>query len=248
MYMRLVHARYKPDSLPNIKKIYDEKIIPTLQKMRGCLFACLIRSDVNADEGISLTLWDSQENAETYVKSGAFLSSLDEIRPFLSDSSEWKVQLTRDLKVEYQPIPEEPTVKAYAGLVDSGEDLPAQPMYLRLLSLKIKSGMMEEFQEIYTKEILPVLKSTTGCRYATLTTSVEDSEESISVTIWDNRSDLEKYEKEGTFGRLLNQAKHTLSDLFQWKMALEKDEKWQIMTSDDASVKYYSVLSSKGFE
>jgi len=170
MYMRLVHARYRPDSLPNIKKVYDEKIIPTLQKMRGCLFACLVRSDANIDEGISLTLWDTQENAESYVKSGIFQSSLEEIRPFLSDSSEWKVQLTKDLKVAYEPVPEEPTVKAYAGLVDSGEDLPAKPMHLRLLSLKIKPDMMDEFQQIYQNKILPVLRSitfdTTHCHLA----------------------------------------------------------------------------------
>jgi quinol monooxygenase YgiN len=247
MYMRLVHARYKPDSLPNIKKIYDEKIIPTLQKMRGCLFACLVRGDANINEGISLTLWDSQENAETYVKSGVFQSSLEEIKPFLSDSSEWKVQLTKDLKVTYEPVPEEPTVKAYAGLLDSGEDLPAKPMYLRLLSLKIKPGMMDEFQQIYQDKILPALKSIKGCRYAYLTSSIENNHESVSITIWDNRSDLEQYEKEGIFAGLLEQVKHTLSDLCQWKMALEKDEKWQIQTSDDTLVKYYSVLSSKGF-
>ncbi len=245
--MRLVHAHYKSDSLPIIKKIYDEKIIPTLQKMHGCLFACLIRSEVNPNEGISLTLWDSKENAETYVRSGAFQSSLDEIRPFLADSSEWKVRLTKDLKVEYQPIPDEPKVKAYTGLVGSGNALPVEPMYLRLLSLKIKPGKMDEFQTIYQSEILPVLQKTRGCRYAYLTSSEESTDESISITIWDNREDLEDYEKKGTFTQLLERVKHTLADLFQWKMALEKDEKWQIMTSEDASVKYYAVLSSKGF-
>ena len=247
MYMRLLHARYKPDSLPNIKKVYDEKIIPILQKMHGCLFACLVRGDKSVDEAISLTLWDSQENAETYVKSGVFQSSLEEVKPFLSDSSEWKVQLTKDLKVAYEPVPEEPTVKAYAGLVDSGEELPAKPIYLRLLSLKIKPGMMDEYQQIYQNKILPVLKSTKGCTYAYLTSSVENTQESVSITIWDNRADLEQYENEGTFAGLLEQVKHTLTDLCQWKMALEKDEKWQIQTSDDTSVEYYAVLSSKGF-
>ena len=247
MYMRLVHARFKPDTLPNIKKTYDEKIIPTLQKMRGCLFACLIRSDASDSEGISMTLWDTEENAETYVKSGAFLSSLEEIRPFLSESSEWKVQLTKEFKVEYQPVPDEPTVKAYTGLVDSGEELPNKPLYLRLLSLNIKPGKLDEFQEIYTHEILPVLKKTNGCRYATLTSSVEKKEEAISITIWDNRDDLERYENEGTFQKLLDKVKDTLSDLYQWKMSLEKDENWQIMTSDDASIKYFSVVSSSEF-
>ena len=79
MYMRLVQARYMPASVSIIRKIYNEKIIPELRKMNGCLFACLIRSETQPDEGISFTLWDSQENAESYVKSGAFQSLLAEL-------------------------------------------------------------------------------------------------------------------------------------------------------------------------
>ena len=70
MFMRLVHARSKPDSIAIIQKVYAEKIIPRLQKMPGCLFSCLIQSDTHPDEGISLTLWDSQAHADTYEQSG----------------------------------------------------------------------------------------------------------------------------------------------------------------------------------
>ena len=67
--MRLVQAKYKPDSLSKIRQIYNESIIPRLQTMPGCLCVCLIKSELQTDEGISLTLWDSKEQAEDYEKS-----------------------------------------------------------------------------------------------------------------------------------------------------------------------------------
>ncbi len=174
MYMRLVQARYMPASLSIIRKIYDEKIIPELRKMKGCLFACLIRSDTQPDEGVSFTLWDSQENAESYVKSGAFQSLLAELKPYMSDSSEWKVELTKDLKVEYKPVPEEPVIKSYRTLIESSNEISAPgAMYMRIVSLNIQPGKFENFQEIYTNEIIPVLKKVEGCRYVYLTGSDE---------------------------------------------------------------------------
>jgi quinol monooxygenase YgiN len=248
MYMRLVQAKYQPASLSIIRKIYDDKIIPQLQKMNGCLFACLIKSENDPDEGISLTLWDSQENAESYVKSGAFQALLDEVKPYLSDSSEWKVQLSKDLKVEYQPVQEEPVIKSYYTVMASSQESPSdQTMYMRILSLNIQNGKMEQFQKIYQKEIFPVLSEVKGCRYAYLTTSVENQNEAISITIWENREDAETYEKE-VFNHLLNKAKDTLSELYQWKMALEQDKNWSVMTSDDVSIKYYNLVSGKGFK
>ena len=248
MYMRLVQARFIPASLSIIKKIYDDKIIPQLQHMSGCMFAGLVISETEPDLGISLTLWDSEENAESYVKSGTFQTLLDEIRPYFSDSSEWKVQLTRDLKVEYQPVREEPVIKSYRTLMESTTESPTgEAMFLRVLSLNIKPGKMEEFEKIYAHDILPALKQVPGCKYAYLTTSVENGNEAISMTIWDSKESAAQYEKD-SFKNLLARAKHTLSDLYQWKMSLEQEEKWQITTSDDLSVKFYNVVSGVGFK
>ena len=248
MYMRLVQARYMPASVSIIRKIYNEKIIPELRKMNGCLFACLIRSETQPDEGISFTLWDSQENAESYVKSGAFQSLLAELKPYMSDSSEWKVELTKDLKVEYKPVPDEPVIKSYRTLIESSNEISGhEAMYMRILSLNIQPGKFDDFQEIYTNEIIPVLKKVKGCRYVYLTGSDDNPNEAISITIWDSREDAEKYAK-GLFSGLMEKVKPTLSNLYQWKMALEQDQNWQVKTSDDISVKYYNVVSGMGFK
>ncbi len=248
MYMRLVQARYMPASVSIIRKIYDEKIIPELRKMNGCLFACLIRSETQPDEGVSFTLWDSQESAESYVKSGAFQSLLAELKPYMSDSSEWKVELTKDLKVEYKPVPDEPVIKSYRTLIESSNEISGrEAMYMRILSLNIQPGKFDDFQEIYTNEIIPVLKKVKGCRYVYLTGSDDNPNEAISITIWDSREDAEKYEK-GLFTGLMEKVNPTLSNLYQWKMALEQDQNWQVKTSDDIYVKHYNVVSGMGFK
>ena len=97
MYMRIVQAKYKPDFLPEIKEIYDNKIIPRLKITEGCLGVCVIISTIKNDEGISMTLWDSQANAEAYEQSGLYHELLGMVKPFLEDSSEWKIQLSKDL-------------------------------------------------------------------------------------------------------------------------------------------------------
>ena len=70
VYMRLVHVRYQPDSLAKVQQIYDQSIIPRLQKTEGCLFASALKSEVHPGEGISMTLWKSRDHAEAYEKSG----------------------------------------------------------------------------------------------------------------------------------------------------------------------------------
>jgi heme-degrading monooxygenase HmoA len=177
-----------------------------------------------------------------------FQSLLNEVKPYFSDSSEWKVQLSKDLKLEYQSIPEEPVIKSYATLAHSQEKLPDKMMYLRVVSHKIQTGKMEKFKEIYSNEILPTLRSVKGCRYAYLTMGGEDKNEAISITIWDSKQDADAYEKSGVFRELLEKARPTYSELYQWKMALEQNKKRHMITSDDVSVKYYSVLSVKGFQ
>jgi heme-degrading monooxygenase HmoA len=247
MFMRLVQAKYDPAALTIIRQIYETKIIPQLQEMKGCLFACLIKSELDPEEGISMTLWDTQENAENYERSGMFQINMQEIKPYLQVSNEWKAQLSKDMKIEYEPVHDEPVVTSYRTLVQLDEKLPVELMYLRLLSLKIQPGKMEEFVAIYEQDILPLLRSVPGCRYAYLTISSERKHEAISVTIWNSKQDVERYEQSGPFNSFIDKTKHTFSELYQWKIALENDQTGHIVTRDDPALKYYSMVTGKSF-
>ena len=103
MYLRLVHAKVKPEMVSLLPIAYEERIIPRLQEMSGCLYAGLIMSAAHEDECISMTLWDTRKQAEEYEKSGLFDELLAEARPYLLDSSVWRVQLSEESKLECQP-------------------------------------------------------------------------------------------------------------------------------------------------
>ncbi len=252
MYMRFVYLKIKPETLSKLRQHYEEKIIPRLQKMPGCLYAGLILSELHPDEGISMTLWDSLKHAEDYEKSGLYDELLQGLQHYLSDSLLWKIQLSKDLKLEYQPVAEEPVVKSYAFLAKKDAKILAQDktpvMYLRIVSVKIKPGKMEMFREIYREKIIPALSAVKGCRYAYLTGSIEEENEAISVTIWDSREDADNYEKSGLFNELTEKLKHTFAELYQWKMALEKEGVRQAVTSEDLAVKYYNIVTGKSFQ
>lgn len=173
--------------------------------MLGCLCACLIKSDLLLDEGVSLTLWDSKEHAEDYEKGVVFNELLEKVRPFLADSSEWKIHLSQYLELEYQPVPEEPVVESYPTVAQTDAKIPDHDnrslMYLRMLSIETKPGKIDEFRRLYVEEIIPVLCAVRGCRYAFLTENSEEKDETLSVTIWDSKQDENEYEKSGTFDR-----------------------------------------------
>ena len=252
MYMRLVQARYKPDSLSKIRQIFDEKIIPQLQKTPGCFYICLMKSEFHQDEAISMSLWDTKTHVEEYQKSGLYNEFLEEIKPHLSESSEWKIQLSKDLTLEYQPVPEEPVIKSYTTIAQLDTKIPAQEktpvLYLRLLSVRIQSGKMDEFKKIYKNDIIPTLQTIKGCLYAYLTENIENKNEVISLTIWDNKQNADDYERSGLFDKLNEKVKHTFAELYQWKMSLEKEYSGKIVTSEDPNIKYYSMVTGKSFQ
>jgi heme-degrading monooxygenase HmoA len=250
MFMRLVQVKVKPESSENLAGLYAQRIVPVLQQTPGCIYASLIRSTSNPDESISLTLWETAHDADVYEQSGAFQRLIAEAQPYFSDASEWKVQLSKDLTLEYTPVAEEPVIRSYNETTPS-TDRPllaeAGRLFIRILSVKLQPGKTEEFSKIYQSEILPVLRSVQGCRYAFLTEGVEERNEVISLTIWDSKEAADVYESSGLFKKLTRKVQHTFSELYQWKMAAERRSSVQVTTTEDLNIRGYHVVSGKTF-
>lgn len=251
MFVRFLQLKVSTEYLKTLQGFYDKIVIPELQKISGCQYACLIQSGKSADEFVSMTFWSTKNEAEAYEKSGVYQSLLNQVKPFLAESSEWKIKLSDDFELKYEPIAEEPVLKEYAVSARSGEGAPGEEqnprMYVRIVSAKITEGKMDEFKKLYTEIIIPALKNTTGCRYAYLTESMQEKNNVISLTIWNSKEDAEQYEKTGKFAELTDEVKHTLSELYQWKMALEKETGRRTKTSEDMEVTRYSVVTGRSF-
>jgi heme-degrading monooxygenase HmoA len=249
MFVRLVKCKIDLRLLEQYRQFYEKTIITKFQEMPGCQFVGLIQSSSSPEDFISMTFWDSRKNADKFEKSGIYQSLVQQSKPYFSESSEWKIELSKDLELKYQPISEEPVLKEYKVAAQT-EDQHPEPltnprMYVRFVSIKVREGKEKEFKQIYLKEIIPALQKTKGCRFVYLTENLQKNNEFISVTIWDSKVDAEIYENSGQFNALVKKIKHTLSDLYQWKMALENETGKQIITSNDLSVSRYTLVTGK---
>lgn len=251
MYMRFVQHRVMPDAVSAFERFYENRIAPALSQTAGCLFASLVQNETSPDECVSMTLWNTPEDAEQYEQSGLFENLLSEARPFLADTSEWKIQLSDDFTLEYQPVKEEPSVQAFPIVTASSSTAPqdAAPahMYLRIVSAKIRPGQFEALNKLYTEELIPALLAVDGCRYAYLVRGMHDDSVGLSVTLWDSKEQAEAYEKGGRFQELVAVAMPMLSSLYQWKLALDATKQATVATSDDLSVKGYHVVTGESF-
>jgi heme-degrading monooxygenase HmoA len=249
MFMRLLQLNIQDRFIRSFREFYEKDVIPKLKKMPGCKFVALIESGAKDNEFISLTLWEKQNQAENYESGEVFKNLFDRVQSYLSDSAEWKVQLSENLELEYKSVKEEPVIQKYNVAIQSDSDISETAdknlLYVRIVSLTIQKGKEEEFKNIYSSEIIPVLLSTKGCLYAYLTQNVENENSYISVTIWDSKKNAEYYESSGRFNELVKKVMHTFSDFYRWKLALENESSTSIKTSDDMQVTNYVMVTGK---
>jgi heme-degrading monooxygenase HmoA len=248
--MRLVQLNIELQYINEFRGAYKTEVIERLQKTPGCKFVGLIENGTEESEFISLTLWDTQEQAESYEKGGIYSELLDKLKPYLQNSSEWKIQLSENLELEYKQVTEEPVIKKYNVHVQTDKETGSSDtsrLYVRIVSLSIQEGKEEEFKKIYADEIIPTLLSTPGCKYAYLTQNIQDQYGFISVTIWDSKQDADQYESSGKFNELVDKVSHTFSQFYRWKMSLEKEYDANIKTSEDMKVEKYNLVTGKGF-
>jgi heme-degrading monooxygenase HmoA len=63
MYARLYSARAKEGKMDEMIRVWSEEDIPLMGSVRGYRGACLL-TDRESGRGISITLWDSEEDSE----------------------------------------------------------------------------------------------------------------------------------------------------------------------------------------
>ena len=80
-------------------------------------------------------------------------------------------------------------------------------MYVRMVFLTLKEGKMDDFRNIYTKEVIPTVRAHKGNRFVHLLECRENENEGISLTAWDTKADLESYERSGEYEKLVGRFK-----------------------------------------
>ena len=91
MFVRLTYVNFLPDKLDEAKRIYNSEIIPVVKQQKGNLDCRLLEPVDKAEDYISMTVWDSREDADAYQSSGVYKQQVDRIRSSFSKEPVLKV-------------------------------------------------------------------------------------------------------------------------------------------------------------
>ena len=83
MFARLMVAQMKVDKMDDGRKVYAESIIPAAKSQKGYRGAYLL-SDRKTGKAVSITLWDSEEDAIANEQSGYLQEQVGKLKEFLT--------------------------------------------------------------------------------------------------------------------------------------------------------------------
>ena len=91
MYVRLTYLKFLPGKLDQAKKLYYDELAPVVRKQKGNIDCRMLEPVDNNDDYISMTLWDSQEDADAYQSSGVYKQLVDRVRDSFASAPVLKV-------------------------------------------------------------------------------------------------------------------------------------------------------------
>lgn len=92
-FVRIVSARVDPRRYDELKQRYDDEVKPALIATKGCRGVFLVESVKTRSRALSVTVWDSEEDAIRYELSGAFDELTAKLSDFFSGLYQWKLSL-----------------------------------------------------------------------------------------------------------------------------------------------------------
>ena len=77
MFIRLTFFDFQLQHLDEVKKIFNEEVVPVVKSQKGNLGVWLLEPTNPMDQYISLTEWTSEADAQTYQNSGIYKQLVD---------------------------------------------------------------------------------------------------------------------------------------------------------------------------
>ena len=72
MYIRMTFFNIKEGKMNNLKRDYNDKVLPLHKGHKGIRFVHLLEALDTSRGGISVTAWDAKSDMESYEKSGDY--------------------------------------------------------------------------------------------------------------------------------------------------------------------------------
>src|SRR3954471_19857454 len=82
MFARLTFIKTLPEHSEEVKRIYNEEIVPVVRSQKGNIGCWLLEPTNPEDEYVSLTEWTSSTDAGAYEASGTYRALVDKIKDY----------------------------------------------------------------------------------------------------------------------------------------------------------------------
>ncbi len=83
MYARVTTVSVQPDKVAETTRIYNESILPSVKAANGNRGVFLL-IDPASGKGMSITLWNSEADGQTYDSSGSYREQVAKVSQFFS--------------------------------------------------------------------------------------------------------------------------------------------------------------------
>jgi heme-degrading monooxygenase HmoA len=97
MYVRLTYMNFLPDKAEEAKRIYNTELVPVVKQQKGNLDCRLLEPVDKANEYISMTQWESKEQADAYHNSGVYSQLVDRVKELYAKPPVLKVYSTESV-------------------------------------------------------------------------------------------------------------------------------------------------------
>ena len=99
MFARLTFINIKSDRVEDVKKIYNEEVLPVLKQQKGNIGAWLLEPTISGEDFISLTEWMSEADARAYETNGTYKMLIDKVKDMYTIKPMVKTYNIADSKV-----------------------------------------------------------------------------------------------------------------------------------------------------
>ena len=83
MFARLTMVQVKPENIDETTKLYGESVVPAAKSQKGYKGAYML-VDRSTGKGVSISLWESEEDAIANEQSGYYQEQIGKFKDFLT--------------------------------------------------------------------------------------------------------------------------------------------------------------------
>jgi len=94
MLVRLTHLNFSSEDKDDVKRIYNEEIVPIVRQQKGIVNIMLLEPVKEGDDYISVTQWEDKADADAYEASGTYRQLVDKVKDKYTKKPELRTYTT----------------------------------------------------------------------------------------------------------------------------------------------------------